>query len=52
MSWKEKLDNFWKGLAIGVLFPALCFFCYWLFLYIYMDFPGIFVKYLFVGQIF
>jgi len=50
MSWKEKLDNFWKGLAIGVLFPALCFFCYWLFLYSYMDFPGRFVKYLLVGQ--
>lgn len=50
MSWLQKLDNYWKGLAIGILFPALCFFCYWLFFYSYMDFPVKFVKYLMFGQ--
>lgn len=50
MNWKEKLDGFWKGLAIGILFPLLCFFCYWLFMYSYMDFPVRFVKYLMTGQ--
>jgi len=50
MSWKEKLDAYWKGLAIGMLFPAFCFFCYWLFMHSYMDFPVRFVKYLMFGQ--
>jgi hypothetical protein len=50
MSWKEKTDGFWQGFAIGILFPVLCFFCYWLFLYSYMDFPVRFVKYLMQGQ--
>lgn len=50
MSWKEKLDSYWKGFAIGMLFPVFCFFCYWLFIYSYMDFPVKFVKYLMFGQ--
>lgn len=50
MSWNEKLDSFWKGLAIGILFPVLCFFCYWLFRYSYMGFPVRFIKYLMTGQ--
>lgn len=50
MSWTEKLDSFWKGLAIGILFPVLCFCCYWLFRYSYMDFPVRFIKYLMFGQ--
>ena len=50
MSWLEKLDNYWKGLAIGILFPVFCFCCYWLFFYSYMDFPVKFVKYLMFGQ--
>ncbi len=50
MSWTEKLDSFWKGLAIGILFPMFCFFCYWLFLHSYMSFPMRFVKYLIFGQ--
>lgn len=51
MSWTEKLDSFWKGLAIGILFPMFCFFCYWLFLHSYMDFPVRFIKYLMFGQL-
>ncbi len=50
MSWIYRLDNFWKGLAIGILFPVLCFSCYWLFRYSYMDFPVRFIKYLMFGQ--
>lgn len=51
MNWINKLDNFWKGLAIGILFPVLCFFCYWLFFHSYMDFPVRFVKYLMFGHL-
>jgi hypothetical protein len=51
MSWIQRLDNFWKGLAIGILFPMFCFFCYWLFLHSYMDFPVRFIKYLMFGQL-
>ena len=50
MSWTEKLDGFWKGLAIGIFFPLLCFFCYWLFMHSYMSFPMRFIKYLMFGQ--
>ncbi|HWY12518.1 MAG TPA: hypothetical protein VN026_14390 [Bacteroidia bacterium] len=50
MSWKEKLDSYWKGFVIGMLFPIFCFFCYWLFKYSYMEFPVKFVKYLMFGQ--
>src|ERR1041384_4590278 len=50
MNWKEKLNSFWKGLAIGIAFPLFCFFCYWLFMYSYIDFPVRFVKYLMTGQ--
>ena len=51
MSWKEKLDGFWKGFAIGTLFPAFVFFCYWLFMYSYMSFPMRFIKYLIFGDV-
>ena len=51
MSWKEKLDSFWKGFAIGTLFPVFVFFCYWLFIYSYMGFPVRFVKYLIFGNV-
>lgn len=50
MSWTEKLDGFWKGLGIGIFFPLLCFFCYWLFMHSYMSFPMRFIKYLMFGQ--
>ena len=50
MNWLNKLDAFWKGLAIGMLFLMICFFCYWLFMYSYMGFPVRFVKYLMFGQ--
>jgi hypothetical protein len=46
MNWKEKIDSFWKGLLIGILFPLVVFFCYWLFFYSYMNFPNAFIRYL------
>lgn len=51
MNWIDKLNSFWKGLAIGVFFPAFCFFCYWLFLHSQLNFPKGFVKYLMGGQL-
>lgn len=30
MNWILKLDSFWKGLIIGLLFPIIVFFFYWL----------------------
>ncbi len=51
MSWKEKLDGFWKGFAIGTFFPVFVFFCYWLFMYSYMAFPMRFIKYLIFGDV-
>ena len=31
MNWTEKLDSFWKGLVIGLAFPVVIYFIYWLF---------------------
>ena len=50
MSWTEKLDSFWKGLAIGILFPVFCFFCYWLFAHSQINFPNGFIRYLRMGE--
>jgi hypothetical protein len=51
MNWIQKLDTFWRGLAIGLFFPVFCFFCYWLFLHSQIDFPRGFIKYLMGGQL-
>lgn len=51
MTWVEKLDSFWKGLLIGLLFPAFCFFCYWLFMHNQLNFPRGFIKYLMGGYL-
>lgn len=31
MDWMDRLDTFWKGLLIGLLFPLLMYFFYWMF---------------------
>lgn len=46
MNWKEKINTFWFGLLVGLLFPALFYLCYWLFFYSYMNFPRAFTRYL------
>lgn len=50
MNWIERLDTFWKGLVIGILFPAFVFFLYWLFFHSQMNFPRGFLRYLIGGQ--
>ncbi len=51
MTWLQKLDNFWKGLIIGIFFPMFLFTLYWLFMYHQISFPKRFIKYLLVGQL-
>lgn len=51
MTWIEKLDSFWKGLAIGLLFPAFCLFCGWLFLHSQISFPRAYIRYLMGGNL-
>lgn len=51
MNWTERLDNFWKGLLIGVLFPFFLFFLYWLFFHSQLNFPRGFLRYLMGGQL-
>lgn len=50
-NWLMKLDNFWMGLVIGILFPGLLFFLYWLFFHSQINFPVRFVRFLMVGQL-
>lgn len=45
MNW-SKLDNFWKGLGIGIVFPMFVFFLYWLFFHNQLNFPHGFIRYL------
>jgi hypothetical protein len=51
MNWIERLDNFWKGLAIGILFPFFIFFLYWLFFHSQLSFPKRFIGFLINGQL-
>lgn len=51
MTWIEKLDGFWKGLAIGIIFPLLVFFFYWMFFHHQLNFPKGFLRYLINGQL-
>jgi hypothetical protein len=51
MNWKERLDNFWIGLLIGILFPGLLFFIYWLYFHNQLSFPGRFIEYLIGGNL-
>ena len=46
----DKLDKKWIGFIVGALFPAICFFCYWMVLHSHLDFPVGFIKYLRIGQ--
>jgi hypothetical protein len=51
MNWIEKLDNFWTGLLIGMLFPAIMFFFYWMFFHHQLSFPRGFLRYLMGGHL-
>jgi hypothetical protein len=50
-SWTQKLDNFWKGLIIGIFFPWLMFFFYWMFFHGQLNFPRGFMRYLLAGNL-
>jgi hypothetical protein len=51
MSWAEKLDKFWIGLLMGLIFPVIIFFLYWLFFHSYLSFPRGFYRYLTGGYL-
>lgn len=46
----ERLDNFFVGLLVGLLFPVFIFFFYWLFFHHQLSFPTRFIRYLMLGQ--
>ncbi|MBI2720561.1 MAG: hypothetical protein HYX39_00145 [Bacteroidetes bacterium] len=47
----EKLDNFWIGLLIGIIFPMIAFFFYWMFFHSQLNFPRGFMRYLLKGYL-
>ncbi|MGZ3900613.1 MAG: hypothetical protein ACXVNO_02475 [Bacteroidia bacterium] len=51
MNWTEKLDKWWIGLLIGMLFPVIVFFFYWMFSYSQLSFPRGFLRYLVNGYL-
>jgi hypothetical protein len=51
MAWTEKIDSFWKGLLIGLVFPLIVFFFYWMFFHHQLNFPRGFYRYLVGGQL-
>jgi hypothetical protein len=46
----DKIDKKWIGFLFGLFFPALCFFCYWLFFNNQISFPKGFISYLRLGD--
>ena len=46
----EKINKLWIGFVFGILFPAFCFFCYWLFMHSQLSFPRGFIRYLRMGD--
>ena len=42
----DKINKNWIGLVSGIVFPAFCFFCYWLFFHSQISFPNRFFTYL------
>jgi hypothetical protein len=47
----KKLDNFFIGLGIGILFPGLMYFFYWLLFHHQISFPTRFTTYLMKGYL-
>ncbi|MCU0360740.1 MAG: hypothetical protein MUF75_08490 [Bacteroidia bacterium] len=45
-TWMYKIDSWWAGLLIGLIFPVVIFFLYWLFLHSQINFPVRFIIYL------
>lgn len=51
MNWQQRIDNFFIGLLIGILFPAFIYMLYWLFLHHQISFPRRFTRYLMNGYL-
>lgn len=51
MNWIKKADKWWIGLIMGLLFPLVMFFLYWLFFHHAISFPTRFVRYLMNGYL-
>jgi hypothetical protein len=51
MTWLQRLDNFFAGLLAGIIFPAVIYFFYWLFLHHQIGFPFRFTRYLMNGYL-
>lgn len=49
MNWVQRLDKLWIGIVIGLVFPMIVFFFYWLFFHNYLSFPRGFYRYLVNG---
>jgi hypothetical protein len=45
----EKIDAWWKGLIIGLLFPCVIYFFYWVLFHHQLSFPIRFTHYLLRG---
>lgn len=50
MNWAYRLDNFWKGMLIGLLFPMLMLVFYWMFFQVQLSFPNGLLRYLIRGN--
>lgn len=46
----EKIDKKWIGFLFGIIFPAFCFMCFWLFKYEQLNFPYGYIRYLKAGN--
>jgi hypothetical protein len=49
MNWIYRLDKFWIGLVIGIIFPMLMYFFYWLIFHHQINFPVRLTRYLIGG---
>jgi FlaA1/EpsC-like NDP-sugar epimerase len=51
MNWTQRLNTFFAGLAIGILFPIIIYTLYWLLRYHQINFPVRFTRFLMNGYL-
>jgi hypothetical protein len=51
MDGAYKLNNVWKGFLIGMIFPCILFFFYWMIFHHQLSFPRGFLRYLINGNL-
>ncbi len=49
--WISKIDTWWAGLIVGLIFPVFLFFLYWLFWHSQISFPTRFLTFLMNGYL-